>query len=273
MSVEFSVYQAELVFTVNPQVEHSKILDALELVRDKTEEPLESTSSAPDKWQITFGDSLVRLHFERDAALDVKLRITARLLDRASAEDMEDRVQRTLARVTAAMAKAFNAESVLWLKRDTSFQAVDFIASVMGEEAAQEFSQAQKATASVAAEAVQPRRVTLRSARTRRRPIPAGMKMQATERMRMHYQLSEDADDDASGTEEQQLSVPLRLTAWAMTIMVSVFSVPLAWVLFAYNLNRGTDFRATAHVLALISSFSVLHSAGGTAQVYQMLFG
>ncbi|RFP87562.1 hypothetical protein DZK27_11230 [Rhodobacteraceae bacterium 63075] len=242
---------------------------ALERARDNASDTVATSKVARDKWQVTFGDTLISLRLDLGDARALALRITARPLERSSWSGTETGLKRTLARVTAAMAQAFNADSVLWLKRDARFPTAKFIAAAMGDDAAEEFTRVQAARA---AEAVQPRRMTPNTAKTQERePSDAEALLSASARMRENMSDAEGADAPAES--EGQLSLPLRLAAWIMTIMISVFSVPLAWILFAYNLNRGTDFRATAHVLALISSFSVLHSTGGTAQLYQMLFG
>lgn len=270
MSVEFSVYQAELVFSGIPEVEHSMIAAAVERVRDNASDTVSTSNVARNKWQITFGDTLISLRLDLGDARALALRITARPLERNSWRGSETGLKRTLARVTAAMAQAFNADSVLWLQRDARFPTAKFIAAAMGEDAAEEFSrlQAARETASV-----KPRRVTP-GTRKAQEPHPSSeAEALVPESARMRENMPHAEGDDLATESENQLSLPLRLAAWIMTIMISVFSVPLAWILFAYNLNRGTDFRATAHVLALISSFSVLHSTGGTAQLYQMLFG
>ena len=265
MSVGFSVYQAELVFSGPPKVEHSMIEAALERARDDASDIVATSKVARDKWQVTFGDTLITLRLDLGDARALALRITARPLERSSWSGTETGLKKTLARVTAATAQAFNADSVLWLKRDARFPTAKFIAAAMGDDAAQEFTRAQAARA---AEAVQPRRVTPSAAQPHAQDRP-----DAKAQMPESTKIRDAAATEAPDGHEERLSLPLRLAAWIMTVMVAVFSVPLAWILFAYNLNRGTDFRATAHVLALISSFSVLHSAGGTAQLYQMLFG
>lgn len=266
MSVELSVYQAGLVFSVNKNVDQQTIEGALDRVLDKSEGYTAAGSVAPNNWQMTYGETLIWLHLEKGGERSQKLRITLHLLGETAEESAEDDVKSTLARITASLAQAFEAESVMWLSRDTRLPAEAFIAAAL------EGVEETKAQASNDATRVFPRRVKPRPAQTKR-PEKSDAAVQMSQNMRLRYRLYADTIDKVTTAMTQQVSLPLRLASWVMTLMVAVFSVPLAWVLFAYNLNRGGDFRATAQILVAVSSFSVLHATGTTQVIFQMIFG
>ncbi|MFP4274989.1 MAG: hypothetical protein ACLFRU_08180 [Paracoccaceae bacterium] len=63
---------------------------------------------------------------------------------------------------------------------------------------------------------------------------------------------------------------PLRLAAWAMSLTVAIFSLPVAAALIVLNLGRGEDLRLSAHALALTGLFMTLDHAGALTQVAEL---
>lgn len=65
--------------------------------------------------------------------------------------------------------------------------------------------------------------------------------------------------------------VPQRLTAWAITLTVSVLALPVGAALIVLTLLKGENIRLAAQTAALTGMFIGLESAGATAQTIELI--
>lgn len=62
-----------------------------------------------------------------------------------------------------------------------------------------------------------------------------------------------------------EISAPLRLSAWILSIGVAIFALPVGAMLMVFNLTRGADLRLASQTAALTGMFIALVTCGWAA--------
>ncbi len=199
--------------------------------------------------QIFAGETLITVHLTPSKPSDVA------------------EMQLALARVTALLAERHEPESIVWLDTNIRIPTADFLDAM-----APETPQAQ-----------QPRRVTAQGATKRPRPtqtiqasLPANVNnspdtpqkhdahIQAYEANIRDMMLRDASENELAEFEgdAQEKSTEARLSAWAVSIAVASFSLPLAAPVVIYNVARGEDVRVASLAMGLVGLFATLDVQG-----------
>ncbi len=282
MALELSVRTSGLIFKVTPELDATRIEALLTPILQRLGTALIDISEfGPQNLQLTCEGLLLWLNVESRAHADPRLRITAQPIA-AYSEFTDEKgplgpqeVKCALASVLATLARDMGADQVQWLAKDMIIPADSFIAAAQGDDAfsgpgpAGDFPRTARRQPPTP---VVPRRVRdlyRPGGHARPRPYQGAFAAGLSKRLKAARM----AEEAANTSRADHSSLPLRLATWAMTLMLGVFSAPLAWVLFAFNLNRGGDFRVTANVLAGTAGLSLLHTAGSTHTFLNLILG
>ena len=290
MSIELSVSTGGLVFEVTPLLDADRIETLLAPALADHGYPVQSVSSiGVIGLQVTCDKLLLWFNLENRSYAPPRLRVTAQPMGAAdnpaeAASETEAEDTRAILAVTLALlARDLGATAVNWLSKDVSIPAGRFIDAALPirprrvathphTERPQRLRLApgEVTLPEIGDFPVAPRRISSRASstprpkgRNRSREIGLDFSLKLRELRRKEEQIADAIQSD--------LSLPLRVSAWIMTILVGIFSAPVAWVLFAFNLNRGGDFRVTANVLAATAGLSLLHAAGVTEAFLAMV--
>ncbi|WP_306734323.1 hypothetical protein [Marimonas arenosa] len=242
--------------------------------------------------QITCDDLLLWFNQENRSYAPPRLRVTVQPIGKIAksadggmnAEQAGNEAKAVLATTLALLARDLGADGVNWLSKDALIPADSFIEAalpitprrVQTEEVSPRPVKARLAPGDVilpeiGSFPVAPRRVSGVEAQTPR-PTSAFGSRQIGLDFSLKLRELRHTEEQIAEAIHAEVSLPLRITAWIMTILIGIFSAPLAWVLFAFNLNRGGDFRVTANVLAATAGLSLLHAAGATQVFLDMIF-
>ncbi|WP_137701965.1 hypothetical protein [Marimonas lutisalis] len=279
MSVELSVYTAGLVFKVAPNIDPDRIKSVLAPALEALGHPVRQVSAIGAVGvQVVADRLLIWLNLETREYAGPRVRLTLQPLGTPGSDEAEiapENAKAVLACVLAELARAFDADTVNWLSKDVSLPAADFIQAATPVAPRRVRSTGATTPRTIRPEPgdftlpeisdfpIQPRRVRSKRTVTQR---PEGRVRMPNIGLDLSHKLRQlrETEEILHAAVTHETSLPLRLSAWIMTALLAVFSVPLAWIVFAFNLNRGGDFRATTHVLAATAGLSVLHAVGGT---------
>ncbi|MEZ5716361.1 MAG: hypothetical protein R3D85_15105 [Paracoccaceae bacterium] len=250
--------------------------------------------------QLTCKDLLLWCNIECRAYAPPRMRVTAQTIaptlvtpgphgggDHAAtvAHDQSgDDTKAVLATALAHLARGLGAEAVNWLSRDVLIPADRFAEAALpvlprrvqsrepGERPVPARLQPGEVTLpELGSFPIAPRRVASQAPRSER-PRSRGAGRELGLNFSLKLRALRQKEEEIAEAIHSDVSLPLRVSAMIMTVLVGIFSVPLAWVLFAFNLNKGGDFRVTANVLAATAGLSLLHAAGVTQVLFNMLF-
>lgn len=289
MSIELSVFTGGLVFEVTPRLDAEQLERLLVPLLAEQGQTVDMVSSVGEiGLQVTCKNLLLWFNLENRSYASPRLRVTVQPLGspgdsnlQASNFSSTETAKAVLATTLALLARELGAHTVNWLGKDMTIPAEDFVEAALpvtprrvpNGKFADRRRRDRLAPGEVTLESfpVSPRRIDTRPARTPRPSTASGTRQIGLDFSHKLRALRKQEEDIADAI-HAQVSVPLRLSAWIMTILVGIFSGPLAWVLFAFNLNRGGDFRVTANVLAATAGLSLLHAAGATQILLTMIF-
>jgi len=291
MSFELSVCTGGLVFLVTPRLDADQIETLLSPALAEKGHPVVSMSTISSTGlQITCAELLLWFNLENRSYAPPRMRVTAQSIGAISdgAKDIDpdqgtEETRALLAITLALLARDLGAETVNWLSKDVHIPAARFIEAalpvlprrvhsceVTERPVRDRLSPGEIILPEIGNFPVAPRRVSIAAASTARpnarrstRQIGLDFSLKLRELRRKEEQIAQAI--------HSEVSLPLRMTAWIMTMLIGIFSAPLAWVLFAFNLNKGGDFRVTANVLAATAGLSLLHAAGATQVFLAML--
>ena len=207
--------------------------------------------------QIFAGETLITAHLTPSAPADIA------------------QMQLTLAKITALLADRHEPESIVWLDTNVRIPTADFL----------------EAMAPKTPEAQQPRRVTSTAPAKRARPalrsqpsLPANYNgaPDAPQKHDAHVQAYEANIRDAMLREASETELAefegeapaqtteARLSAWAVSIAVASFSLPLAAPVVIYNVARGEDVRVASLAMGLVGLFATLDVQGTFSSLLSM---
>ena len=243
--------------------------------------------------QIACVNLLLWLNLERGSFTPPRLRLTVQPLGPEDAEPSSpemsentaraDRAKAVLAVALALLARTLQASAVIWLNKDIQIPTDRFIEAALpirprrvktsepGERPQHTRLEPGEVTLpDIGSLPVAPRRVPKVTTRT---PRPSAYRPKRNSRIEYSLRLRDllRAPEQIAEIAQNSESTPLRVAAWIMTVLIGIFSIPLAWVLFAFNLTTGGDFRITTNVLAATAGLSLLHAAGVTQIFLDML--
>jgi len=160
-----------------------------------------------------------------------------------------------LASIAAELCRDYDVHTLFWNGSETPIDARDFLFGDM-EEAPQSGSDRR----------VTPRRVLASSHATAR---PAALSFFQAEpalaQGMMRAELTAVAPEDMAFQELEERrakTVPLRLSAWALSISTGLIAAPLAIPLVVHNLVRGEDVRSGAMAFGVAGLFAVMAQTG-----------
>jgi len=169
-----------------------------------------------------------------------------------------------LANIAAEMCHDFDAHTIFWNGSDVPIPARDFL----GKERVQDRIATRRRR-------VFPRKVSAGRPATRRTsPLPSSARLENWVMRGLRTKFTTCDQDEIDRMElELRRSKPasLRLAAWALSLTVAIFALPLAIPLFVHNLMRGEDLRAGGLALGVAGLFTSLASSGMAPQLMQML--
>lgn len=291
MSIELSVFTGGLVFEVTPRLDAQQLEALLAPMLAEHGHKVDIISTiGTNGLQLTCDALLLWFNLENRSYAPPRMRVTVQPIGKVQAakpkaghELAGENAKRVLATTLALLARTLGADAVNWLSKDVSIPAKAFIEAAMPIkprrvqtwETAERPERARLAPGAVTLPElgsfpIAPRRIAGASATT---PRPAsklaarniGLDFSAKLRALRH------TEEQIAEALHSRVSLPLQLSAWIMTLLIGIFSAPLAWVLFAFNLNKGGDFRVTANVLAATAGLSLLHAAGATQVFLDMV--
>lgn len=298
MSIELSVFTGGLVFAVTPRLDAAEIETLLApALADRGHPVLSVSAIGTTGLQLTCKDLLVWCNIECRAYAPPRMRVTAQTIaptpvaanptaqDATAASDVSgDDTKTVLATVLAHLARGLGAQAVHWLSRDVQVPAGRFVEAALpvlprrvrssepGERPAAARLQSGEVTLpELGSFPIAPRRISGGPPRTQRPKSRSGGREIGLD-FSLKLRALRQKEEEIAEAIHSDVSLPLRISAMIMTVLVGIFSGPLAWVLFAFNLNKGGDFRITANVLATTAGLSLLHAAGVTETLFNMLF-
>ncbi|MDU8926499.1 hypothetical protein RXV86_03785 [Alisedimentitalea sp. MJ-SS2] len=271
MSIELSVFTGGLLFAEPPRIDDPFVESSLRYyLADNNQTVVSVTNPDPSNLEIVCDNLVLWLKIGNGDSETTKLRVTVKPI--LNANDPENPAHSSaksiLAVVLAVLARDLKADSVTWLGKELPVPARQFILAVFP---------------------VIPRRVRtgptydqIERVRLLPQESPLVIPNEVTfsdfdnwnfDREESRKLLNPNGEEEAeSEVSQNPASLPLRITTWIMTALVAIFSVPLAWIMFAFNLNRGGDFATTARVLAAVGGLAILHANGGTDVLFRLLF-
>lgn len=186
----------------------------------------------------------------------------------ASRGDQKEAVAARLANIAAELCRDYDVHTLYWNGSEHPIDARDFL-----------FADATETHHAQGTRSVRPRRVRSGVRATQRPPAfnlfdvdPAPVESPVQGVVRA--QLTSVSSNDESMLEMQDRvakTVPLRLSAWALSISTAIIAAPLAIPLVAHNLMRGEDVRSGAMAFGVAGLFAVMAQTGMAPELASLL--